>query len=385
MKKIRLITIVASAYAVAVAGLATANLMHNFLGGVGQGETKFDKNVFDDFEDSTFVPLPSISSESSSSVGSLSETSKTQESSAASQESVVSSEASSEASSAASSSTASSSQTVGSPYSVTTATYTRHNAEGKTEHPDQYDSRGYHVNYYTLDVKVKKITDLRTNLVLDDQGFPGDAIDDKVSNQVSYVESTFGLEVLGAISGDSAFSYTHRPGYVIRNSTVFRSTLRNSEDAQYEDLALWRDGTMSTFMEADYTTSQLVAAGVWQTWMFGPTLVKNGQINVTETEEIVSGKSAWGGNQRCVIGYIGPYHYWFMVSQGRTIGERDGFSLYDCAQRAMEAGCTLAYNLDGGGSATFIAKRTDGKADKYLYPQLSSQRELGDMIYVVNA
>lgn len=375
MKKLRLVTMIASIYAVAVAGFATANLLHNFLGGVGQGETKFDQGVFDDFEESTFVPLPSIA-ESSNSVGSLSEASSGSQSSDSSiSESVASS----------SSEAASSSQSTKSPYTTTTVTYTRHDATGETEHPDQYDSRGYHVNYYTLDVKVKKITDLRTNLVLDAQGYPGDYVTDTVSNQVKYVESNLNVEVIGAISGDSGFSFTHRPGYVIRNSTVFRSTLRNSEDAQYEDLALWRDGTMSTFMEANYTTSQLIAAGVWQTWMFGPTLVKNGQINVTPTDEIVSGKSSQGGNQRTVIGYIGPYHYWMMVSQGRTIGERDGFSLYDLAQRAIEAGCTLAYNLDGGGSSTIVCQRDDGKAGKYKYPAETKQRELGDMIYVVNA
>lgn len=383
-------TIFALVYSVVIAGVATANLLHNFLGGVGRGEQQFNHNIFDEFENDSVasLPLPSVGSGSSvsSSVGSLSQTSSSSSSASLSSSQESSSESSSSSVSSSNSSSSSSQNQPGrSPYTTTTVTFVRHDEYGIDEHPDNYDSRGYHVIYYTLDVKIKKITDLRTNLVLDAQGYPGDAITDKVSNQVNHVEQTFNLDVLGAISGDSGFSFTHRPGYVIRNATVFRSTLRNNEDAQYEDLALWRDGTMSTFMEANYTTDQLIAAGVWQTWMFGPTLVKNGQINVTETDEIVSGKSSAGGNQRTVIGYIEPYHYWMLVSQGRTVGERDGFSLYDLANRAVEAGCVLAYNLDGGGSSTIVTKRYDGKESKYKYPAEAKQRELGDMIYVVDA
>ena len=288
-------------------------------------------------------------------------------------------------SSSASSSASSSESTEGlepyhtltqSPYTETTVTPNLNNYAN--------DSRGYNIKYYTVDIKLKKISDLRTYLVTDDTGHPGDNVTDIVSNQVRTVEAGLNTNVLAAISGDSAFSYNHRPGYVIRNGQIIRDTRRNSDDATNKDAIIWKDGTMSSIWEADYTPEDLIARGALQNWMFGPDLVVDSQLAVTPTSEIVSETMAQGGNQRCAIGYLGPFHFMFMVSQGRKQQNRDGFTLHDMAQILLDYGCTYAYNLDGGGSATIVARVEDDPSPVKKYPSENTQRALGDMIYVVD-
>ena len=100
-----------------------------------------------------------------------------------------------------------------------------------------------------------------------------------------------------------------------------------------------------------------------------------------QIEDVASPHQA--GNQRTAIGYLGPYHYMFLVSQGRNKAQTDGFSLHDLAQRLYDRGCTLAYNLDGGDSSTFYCLDENGVAKRY--PTQKTPRALGDMIYVVDA
>lgn len=76
---------------------------------------------------------------------------------------------------------------------------------------------------------------------------------------------------------------------------------------------------------------------------------------------------------------ISPLHYVIIVSDGRT-NESQGLSLYQLANLFVEEGCTVAYNLDGGGSSTLwfngevINHPTDGNQD--------GEREVSDIVYV---
>lgn len=383
MKKPKnLVAIVGIAYAIAIAGLATGNILHNYFGEKGNTGNHFEMNDFGNLDDIPSIPMSTpITSESS--VGSLPSSSLA--SSSGSSVSEASSSASSSVSSNPQSSLPSSSFDDGlepyhtlaqSPYTETIVTPSLSNYAN--------DSRGYNIKYYTVDIKLKKISDLRTYLVTDETGHPGDNVTDIVSNQVRTVEAGLNTNVLAAISGDSAFSYNHRPGYVIRNGQIIRDTRRNSEDATNKDAIIWKDGTMSSIWEADYTPEDLIARGAVQNWMFGPDLVVDSQLAVTPTSEIVSETMAQGGNQRCAIGYLGPFHFMFMVSQGRNQHNRDGFTLHDMAQILLANGCTYAYNLDGGGSATIVARVENDPSPVKKYPAENSQRALGDMIYVVD-
>lgn len=377
MKKPKnLVAIVGIAYAIAIAGLATGNILHNYFGEKGNTGNHFDPNGFGNLEE-TSIPSSIPSSKPSSSVGSLPESSSSKSESKPTPESKPTQSKPIESSSNTPIGNLEPVHTLAqSPYTQTIVTPSLNNYAN--------DSRGYNIKYYTVDIKLKKISDLRTYLVTDETGHPGDNVTDIVSNQVRTVEAGLNTNVLAAISGDSAFSYNHRPGYVIRNGSIIRDTRRNSDDATNKDAIIWKDGTMSSIWEADYSPEDLIARGALQNWMFGPDLIVDSRLAVTPTSEIVSETMAQGGNQRCAIGYLGPFHFVFMVSQGRKQQNRDGFTLHDMAQILLDYGCTYAYNLDGGGSATIVARVEDDPSPVKKYPQENSQRPLGDMIYVVD-
>ncbi len=369
-KSKKLLLIIGLSYAVAIAGLATTNLLHNFFGINGVAEQRVDDDPFANFEEST--PASSAKTSTPSSSGSGSVTSSESEPAISSETTVTVS-----------------------PYAETTTVFTRYNPNEYDPNNECHDSRDNPIIFYTLEIKIKKITDLRTNQVTDSNGYPGDNCLSTVYNQIKDVEKKYNVQVLGAISGDSSYNnLDHRLGYVLRNGQVLRTQARTGNDAVFEDLVLWNDGTMSLYTEPGftgtrrtpslptYTTNDLTNGRAWQVWTFGPTLIYNGAICVDEDEDVASPHQA--GNQRTAIGYLGPFHYMFLVSQGRNRGQTDGFSLHDLAQRLYDRGCTLAYNLDGGDSSTFYYwDETSNSAKKY--PTQKTPRALGDMIYVVDA
>ena len=100
--------------------------------------------------------------------------------------------------------------------------------------------------------------------------------------------------------------------------------------------------------EDDVTAEELLEKGAQQVLSFGPALVEDGQVSVSENEEV--GK-AMASNPRTAIGIIDDCHYVFVVSDGRT-SESEGLTLSQMAEFMQGLGVTTAYNLDGGGSST---------------------------------
>ena len=145
-----------------------------------------------------------------------------------------------------------------------------------------------------------------------------------------------------AINGD--YYGAQETGYVIRNGFVYRSTSDGDEDV----LCIYANGTMDVVSTADYTAEELVEAGVWQAYSFGPALVEDGTISVSTDEEV---GQAMTSNPRTAIGIVDENHYLFVVSDGRT-EESEGLTLYELADFMQYLGANTAYNLDGGGSST---------------------------------
>ena len=82
-----------------------------------------------------------------------------------------------------------------------------------------------------------------------------------------------------------------------------------------------------------------------------PTLVKNGQVNVTYNQEIMwgSGVGLDNGDPRTAVGYTEDNHVIMIVADGRQVTSQ-GVGLPELAQIMIDLGCVEAINLDGGGS-----------------------------------
>ena len=173
-----------------------------------------------------------------------------------------------------------------------------------------------------------------------------------------------------AINGDNYGS--QESGYVIRNGVVYRDEAGSSDT-----LCIYADGSFEIIDPSEYSAEELVEKGVWQAFSFGPALVEDSEVAVSEDAEVGKAKAS---NPRTAIGIIDELHYLFVVSDGRT-DESEGLSLYELASFMEELGATSAYNLDGGGSSTMVFEgevinnpTTTGNTFK--------EREVNDIVYI---
>ena len=133
---------------------------------------------------------------------------------------------------------------------------------------------------------------------------------------------------------------------------------------------------MKSVNQSDETASELLKNGAQQVLSFGPTLVENGKVTVSEDAEVGQSQAS---NPRTAIGQVGKNHYVVVVSDGRT-SESTGLSLYQLANVMKKHGATYAYNLDGGGSSTMVL---NGKVinNPVGGSGQSSERTVSDMLY----
>lgn len=174
-----------------------------------------------------------------------------------------------------------------------------------------------------------------------------------------------------AINGD--FYGTQEKGYVIRNGVLYRDTASSDQ----EDLVIYKDGSFEIINENELSAETLLENNAQQVLSFGPALVINNTISVSENDEVGKAKAS---NPRTAIGIMDSLHYFFVVSDGRT-SESVGLSLYELATFMQSLGIETAYNLDGGGSSTMVFNgnvvnnpTTNGKSIK--------ERSVSDIVYI---
>ena len=180
-------------------------------------------------------------------------------------------------------------------------------------------------------------------------------------------------EQLGAVLAVNGDNYGSREkGYVIRNGVLYRE----SPAGDQEDLVIWSDGSFSIIRESEVSARELLEAGAWQVFSFGPGLLENGQILVDTQDEVDRAKAS---NPRTALGQIGEGHYVLVVSDGRT-DESEGLSLWELAAFLRELGVQTAYNLGGGGSSTMVF--LGSVVNQPVGGRGSGQRAVTDIVYV---
>lgn len=231
------------------------------------------------------------------------------------------------------------------------------------------DYREYDTNIYVADIKIADISHFKTMFAQNSYGL-----------NVREVTSRMALEsgAILAINGD--FYGARESGYVIRNGVLYRDTVYKDGDTGKVNsaLILYADGSMDSVTEGEVSAQSLLEDGAIDVWSFGPTLIKNNEILVSETEEV---GQAMSSNPRNAIVYLEPLHYLFIVSDGRTDASA-GLTLYQMAQFIEDNfNAPFAFNMDGGGSATMVF---NGKVVNV--PATSSrnlgEREVSDMVYI---
>ena len=193
--------------------------------------------------------------------------------------------------------------------------------------------REYDTNIYVAEVELSKNTQIETAFAQNSYG------KNVTATTSSMAESSAAIL---AINGD--YYGARDNGYVIRDGVIYRSSAK----ADQEDLVIYKDGSMKIINESEVSAQELVDEGAVTVLSFGPALVENGKVSVSQNDEV--GK-AMASNPRTAIAITEDNHYLFIVSDGRT-DESEGLSLYELATFAASLGAKTVYNLDGGGSST---------------------------------
>lgn len=88
-------------------------------------------------------------------------------------------------------------------------------------------------------------------------------------------------------------------------------------------------------------------------WTAGPTLLRNGQVQLDYESESIKPSFGTTHHPRTAVGYNPKSHtLWLVTVDGRRPGWSAGITLENLAQLFLDLGATEAYNLDGGGSTT---------------------------------
>lgn len=221
----------------------------------------------------------------------------------------------------------------------------------------------YDTQVYVADVVLEDASCLRT-------GLANGSFGRNISEFTSAIAEENGAIL--AINGDY---YGFRDqGFVLRNGQLYRDAAQSK--AEQEDLVIYADGHFEIVREAESDASALNEAGAEQIFSFGPGLIIDSEISVSEGSEV--GQSMQS-NPRTAIGEIEPLHYALVVSDGRR-EESAGLSLLELAEVMEELGCHTAYNMDGGGSSTMwfmgriVNNPTDGWSD--------GERRVSDIVYI---
>ena len=176
-----------------------------------------------------------------------------------------------------------------------------------------------------------------------------------------------------AVNGDY-YNYKDKNGLVIRNGVLYRD-----EASSRDQLLIMNDGTFVALPRGTYTAGEgqkYIDEGVVQSFTFGPLLVNDGEAVELPEKYIISTKDTIR-EPRTAIGQVDANNYVIIVADGRRDGWSDkGMTLQELQQVFVEQGCKVAYNLDGGGSATMILG--DQRVNK---TSGSRERDVSDIVY----
>ncbi len=98
----------------------------------------------------------------------------------------------------------------------------------------------------------------------------------------------------------------------------------------------------------------------------GPTLLKRGEVFISNNEELMFVKGEQDKHPRTLMGYTQEGQLIIMAIQGRFPGLAEGATMQQEALLMKELGCWEALNLDGGGSSCLLinGKETIKPSDK---------------------
>ena len=197
--------------------------------------------------------------------------------------------------------------------------------------------QNYGTTYWPARVTISNISQMKAALSYGTYG----GTRQTTSNAVAQNRAVIGIN-------GSAFSYSSgKPGFdavMLKNGTIYNKALGTS----YSLMAISRDGTMFSPSQG-LSAVQLKKGGVRDTFNFGPILLRDGKPASLYDQgypQVYASPDMTGPYPRSAAGMIRPGEYVLLVCNA------PGLTLAQMRTIFRQHGCTYAYNMDGGGSAT---------------------------------
>ncbi len=246
-------------------------------------------------------------------------------------------------------------------------------APGYAPNPEDYTETGYYdsslridistvrradANFFVADITLSHPSQIRTGLATT-LGRSGT----KITTMAQYYNAVL------AMNGDDYIQRDY--GLVIRQG----ETLRTKSSSLYDVLLIDANGDFHIVKRDNLDMLDFYLAGamdIRNVFSFGPALVIDG-----EQQEIPEKYSFAPHylNPRSAIGQISELHYVCVVADGRS-DDSAGVTLETLAGFMADLGCTQAYNLDGGNSATMVLN-----GQIYNDKSEANERSVSDIIY----
>jgi len=157
-----------------------------------------------------------------------------------------------------------------------------------------------------------------------------------------------------AVNSDFAhlrYQQKSRMGVILRDGEILSEKTKGKNANGFpnlDTLALLPDGDMKVFWANELKGKDYQEMGAYDVLAFGPFLIRDGELNEAGLKKY--GKSS---AQRTAVGMVEPGHYFLMALEGRHSTAK-GAGISFLAEKMYEKGCQVAFNLDGGQSATLI-------------------------------
>lgn len=201
--------------------------------------------------------------------------------------------------------------------------------------------REYDSNYYIADIYVRSVQNMKRLINLSSKNKKVAANGQKLVDSVGAVL---------AVNGDYVGNDVSK-GYIYANGECLRETKHTATDMCF----VMNDGTIEEYFKNTVKYKEVKERGIWHSFLFGPSLLKDGKAITVPTAFTKSGTGTRVGpkNPRTVLGYYEPGHYAIIVVDGRRSKktESEGMKLTELSAFCEKLGLTSAYNLDGGASS----------------------------------
>ena len=244
---------------------------------------------------------------------------------------------------------------------------------GYEPNPEDYTETGYYdasirvditttrranADVYIAEIKIQHASQLRTGLASD---FGSE------TNKITAMAQHFNAVL--ALNGD--YFTDRKSGLIVRQG----ETLRDKASGLYDILLIDSNGDFHIVKRDNLDMLDVYLSGaldIRNVFTFGPALVIDGEKQ--EIPEKYSFAPRYK-NPRAAIGQLGELSYVCVVVDGRS-DSSEGMTLDTLADVMADLGCTQAFNLDGGNSATLVLG-----GNIYNQKSLENERSVSDIIY----